>query len=132
MKTTKSKAAGEEAADRREPSSLEIETRIRHRDIKTQLADAIEAQAFWEDVCGDPQFEILTRDFEDTIQRCRIELENAKSDEIKTLQADIRSRRDMLLMFEKRRNPRTVMDLRTKLREFEQANGLLLGGETGE
>jgi len=107
-------------------STLEIETRARHLEIKTQLAEAMEAHEFWCDVNDAQPFQDLIRDFEDTIQRCRVDLENAKSEEIKTLQADIRARKDILLFFEKGRSPQRVMDLRKKLQEFEQGNGLLL------
>ena len=64
--------------------------------------------------------------FKDTIQRCRVELETAKSEEIKKAQADIASRKELLLMLEAGKSFHRVTEARRRLEEFEKQNGLFI------
>jgi biotin-(acetyl-CoA carboxylase) ligase len=102
------------------------EVRDEHMKRKAALAQEIEAQEFWANTCDQKPFKDMVNQFKDTIQRCRVELETAKSEEIKKAQADIASRKELIIMLESGKSFNRVTEARRRLEEFEKSNGLFI------
>lgn len=107
-------------------TSSENEIMERHGELKADLALKIEAQSWWESALETPHVQQVFTAVRDTIQRNRVALETAKSDDIKTLQAQISARKELLELIEANKNTSRVVDARNRLAEFEQHNALFL------
>lgn len=103
---------------------------IRHTELLQKLSDATAKQNWWEAMLNEPPVREMLDDFEKTIEDCRHELEDAKGDEVKRLQADIRARRTLRRKIEARASMRDVDAARKELREFEELNALFIEIET--
>ena len=68
----------------------------------------------------------LLAEFEAEAEKDMEELVDAKGDDVKRLQADIRSRRKLAGMIRAKANPESVSAAEHALREFEDANALFM------
>lgn len=107
-------------------TSNEKEIKERHAELKAELAKATERHAFWSDVIERDFFKDLINQIKDRIQQCRVQLEDAKSEEIKTLQAQISARKDLMMYLEAGRSTAPVVEARNRLERYEQENALFI------
>jgi len=98
----------------------------RHSDLKEALAQAEEQQYWWSTLAQAEQFQELMSEAELRIHNAREGLETAKGDDIKTLQADIRSRREFIHSIEYRISMDPVNAAKSALRNFESENALFV------
>ena len=109
--------------------SVSVTLKEEHQKLKDELTEAASHQSYWESRLGEDRFKKVIKQFGDTIQSCRVQLEDAKNEDVKRLQADIASRKDILTFFERQKSTTPIVEARRRLTEFEAHNALLLREE---
>ena len=103
--------------------------REQHKQLVEAAAEASANYDFWQDVQNHPQFEQLRYQWEAEVQSFRERLEDAKGEDIKTLQADIRSRKALMAQISELAGTTAVTFANEQLRRFEAENSLFLEGD---
>jgi hypothetical protein len=99
---------------------------LAHRKMLNDIREEEDRLNFWHEFVEHPQAHDLFNSVEARIQQCRVGLEEAKSDEVKTLQSDIRSHRFIMNQIRGRASDGRLIALRKDLAKFEAQNGLLV------
>lgn len=102
------------------------EIRAHHKQLIEAASEARANYEFWQDVQNHPQFEQLRYQWEAEVQSFRERLEDAKGEDIKTLQADIRSRKAIMAQISELASTTSVTFTQEQLRRFEGENSLFL------
>lgn len=114
------------AATATRPQAVKDDISVRHQELKEKLAAAEKSYAWWQEVLDHPEMKGVEAEFNEVMQKKRVALEDAKSEEVKSLQADIRSLKMWLHQFRVKGSSSSVVNARQELLRYEKDNGLLI------
>lgn len=105
------------------------EVMLRHQELRADLAKKMESQQWWANALETDHMRALVNEMQDSIQRNRVALEDAKSEDVKTNQAQIVARKQVVSYIQARASQSPVFEAKKRLEEYERDNAIFLTAE---